>query len=93
MTTGCASSTKLVIPANLKTPCPNLLKLESGKGKDVMPVMIDDRRKYVDCSQRHAAVIGIIEKSSKWGLFAYNESGIFLNVYSSVYINIYKIKY
>lgn len=65
MMMGCASSTKLVIPANLKTPCPNLLKLESGKGKDVMPVMIDDRRKYVDCSQRHAAVIGIIEKSSK----------------------------
>ena len=83
----------LVIPANLKTPCPDLLELKSGQAKEVLQVMVDDRRKYVDCKQRHAAIIEIVAKSSKWGLFAYNESGMFLNVYSSVYINIYKIKY
>lgn len=54
----------LVIPANLKAPCPDLQKLESGQGKDILPVMIDDRRKYMDCQQRHKAVISIIEKTS-----------------------------
>lgn len=61
---GCQQSTPLVIPANLKTPCPDLQKLESGQGKDILPIMIDDRRKYVDCQQRHKAIISIIEKSS-----------------------------
>lgn len=46
-------------------PCPDLQKLESGQAKEVLHVMIDDRRKYVDCQQRHAAVISIIEKPSK----------------------------
>lgn len=67
MMTGCVLSTKLVIPANLKVACPDLQKLESGQGKDVLPIMIDDRRKYVDCQQRHAAVVSIVEKPS-WGL-------------------------
>src|SRR5690606_28498704 len=65
MTTACASSTKLVIPANLKTPCPDLLELKSGQAKEVLQVMVDDRRKYVDCKQRHAAIIEIVAKSSK----------------------------
>jgi len=45
--------------------CPDLQKLESGQGKDVLPIMIDDRRKYIDCQQRHAAVISIVEKPFK----------------------------
>nr|ELB0805146.1 hypothetical protein [Acinetobacter baumannii] len=57
-------STKLVIPANLKVACPDLQKLKSGQGKDVLLIMIDDRRKYIDCQQRHAAVISIVEKPS-----------------------------
>src|SRR5690606_20004432 len=65
MMTGCVSSTKLVIPANLKTECPDLMKLESGQGKEIIQVMVDDRRKYVDCQSRHKAVISIIEKPSK----------------------------
>lgn len=52
----------LVIPSNLKAHCPDLQNLESGKGKDILPIMIDDRRKYVDCQQRHAAVISIVDK-------------------------------
>jgi len=48
-----------------KLVCTNLQKLESGRGKDILPIMIDGRRKYVDCQQRHAAVISIIEKPSK----------------------------
>jgi len=63
MLMACQQSIPLAIPANLKTPCPPLQKLESGQGKDILPIMIDDRRKYVDCQQRHAAVISIIEKS------------------------------
>ncbi|EPG7693270.1 hypothetical protein QFL75_002776 [Acinetobacter baumannii] len=39
-------------------------KLKSGQGKDVLLIMIDDRRKYIDCQQRHAAVISIVEKPS-----------------------------
>lgn len=61
---GCQQSTKLVIPANLRMPCPDLQKLESGQAKEVLQVMVDDRRKYVDCQQRHAAVILITEKPS-----------------------------
>ncbi len=52
----------LVIPPNLKARCPDLQTLESGQGKDILPIMIDDRRKYVNCQQRHAAVISIVEK-------------------------------
>lgn len=54
----------LVIPSNLKAHCPDLQNLESGKGKDILPIMIDDRRKYVDCQQRHSAVISIVEKKA-----------------------------
>jgi hypothetical protein len=46
-----------VIPENLKTSCPDLLKLESGKAKDVLNVMIDDRRKYVECKTKHEAIV------------------------------------
>ncbi|WP_374527814.1 hypothetical protein [Acinetobacter sp.] len=40
-------------------------KLESGQGKDILPIWIDDRRKYIDCQQRNAAIISIADKSSK----------------------------
>lgn len=65
---GCQQSIKpqaLVIPANLKQPCPDLLKLESGQGKEILRVMVDDRRKYVECSQSKLALIQAIEKPSK----------------------------
>lgn len=61
---GCQQSMLLVIPPNLKTPCPPLQKLESGQGKDILPIMIDDRRKYIDCQQRHSAIVSISEKKS-----------------------------
>lgn len=65
---GCQQSIKpqaLAIPANLKQPCPDLLKLESGQGKEILRVMVDDRRKYIDCQQRHAAIVSLVEKPSK----------------------------
>lgn len=64
---GCQQSMPLVIviPANLKQPCPDLLKLESGQGKEILRVMVDDRRKYLDCQNRHKAIVSIIEKPSK----------------------------
>jgi len=62
MLMGCQQSMLLVIPANLKKPCPDLQKLESGESKDVILTMVDDRRKYIDCQQRHTAIISIIEK-------------------------------
>lgn len=65
---GCQQSIKpqaLVIPANLKQPCPDLQKLESGYGKEILRVMVDDRRKYIDCQQRHAAIVSLVEKPSK----------------------------
>lgn len=65
MTMGCQQQTPLVIPANLKTLCPDLQELKSGQAKEVLQVMVDDRRKYVDCKQRHAAMISIVEKSSR----------------------------
>ena len=62
MTMGCQQSMPLAIPANLKTLCPDLQELKSGQAKEVLQVMVDDRRKYVDCKQRHAAVISIVDK-------------------------------
>lgn len=65
---GCQQSIKpqaLVIPANLKQPCPDLLKLESGQGKEILRVMVDDRRKYIECSQSKQSLIQAIEKPSK----------------------------
>lgn len=65
---GCQQSIKpqpLIIPANLKQPCSDLLKLESGQGKEILRVMVDDRRKYIDCQQRHAAIVSLVEKPSK----------------------------
>lgn len=67
MMMGCQQSIKqqvLVIPANLKQPCPDLLKLESGQGKEILRVMVDDRRKYVECSMSKKALIEVIEKPS-----------------------------
>lgn len=64
MMTGCVSSTSLVIPENLKVRCPDLQKLESGQSKEIIRVMIDDRRKYVDCQSRYDAILSIFDKSS-----------------------------
>ena len=66
MMMGCQQSIKpqaLVIPANLKQPCPDLLKLESGQGKEILRVMVDDRRKYIECSQSKLALIQAVEKA------------------------------
>ena len=65
MMTGCQSSIKpqaLQIPANLKEPCPDLQKLESGQGKEVLRIMTDDRRKYVECRNRHSALVNAVQK-------------------------------
>ena len=64
MTMGCQQSMPLVIPANLKTPCPDLLELKSGQAKEVLQVMVDDRRKYVDGQQGNSAVMSIVEKKA-----------------------------
>lgn len=51
---------------------------------------------YSNARQTNFAHYWIYEYSCRYHfkyISAYNESGIFLNVYSSVYINIYKIKY
>jgi len=37
------------------------MKLESGQGKEIIQVMIDDRRKYMDCKNRHKAIVSIVE--------------------------------
>lgn len=52
MMTACASSTHLspTIPANLVAPCPKLLKLESGQGKEITLWIIDTIAKYNECS-------------------------------------------
>ena len=52
MMTACASSTHLspTIPANLVVPCPKLLKLESGQGKEITLWIIDTVAKYNECS-------------------------------------------
>lgn len=52
MLTGCVASTHLspTIPANLAVPCPKLLKLESGQGKEITLWIIDTVAKYNECS-------------------------------------------
>lgn len=65
MMTGCETLTILDIPASLKQKCPDLHELKSGQGKDVLPIMIDDRIKYGTCARRHEALVEIINMSSK----------------------------
>ena len=52
MLMACATSTHLspTIPANLQVPCPKLLKLESGRGKEITLWIIDTVAKYNECS-------------------------------------------
>ncbi len=52
MLMACATSTHLSqkIPANLVVPCPKLLKLESGQGKEITLWIIDTIAKYNECS-------------------------------------------
>lgn len=59
MILGCQQSTTLspVIPANLLAPCPDLQKLESGQGKEVMLWAVDTVAKYNDCRARHSAIL------------------------------------
>ncbi|RZG86832.1 hypothetical protein EXE10_05875 [Acinetobacter sp. WCHAc060033] len=57
--TACASSTHLspTIPANLMIPCPKLLKLESGQGKEITLWVVDTVAKYNECSTLNDAKI------------------------------------
>nr|WP_227544013.1 hypothetical protein [Acinetobacter bereziniae] len=59
MMTACASSTHLspTIPANLMIPCPKLLKLESGQGKEITLWIIDTVAKYNECKAKHGVVV------------------------------------
>ena len=59
MMMGCQQSTHLspTIPANLLESCPDLQKLESGQGKDVMLWSIDAVAKYNDCKAKHGAIV------------------------------------
>lgn len=59
MMMGCQQSTHLspIIPANLLEPCPDLHKLESGRGKDVLLWTVDTVAKYNDCKIRHDAIL------------------------------------
>lgn len=65
MMTGCNSLTIYDIPANLKTPCDDLREINGATGKDILPVMIDDRIKYGACARKHEAIVKIINESSK----------------------------
>ena len=61
--TGC---TKLIvssptIPANLKTPCPELQEIESGQGKDITLWLVEFISKYRDCRAKHSAVIKALD--------------------------------
>lgn len=59
MMMGCQQSTYLspTIPANLLEPCPDLWKLESGQGKDILLWSVDTVAKYNDCKIRHGAIV------------------------------------
>ncbi|RSZ23741.1 hypothetical protein NDM229_021195 [Acinetobacter bereziniae] len=64
MLTACASSTHLspTIPANLVVPCPKLLKLESGQGKEITIWIIDTVAKYNECSALNDVKNGILTR-------------------------------
>lgn len=68
MLTACASPTKQVVPvmhslhdlpANLAAPCSESQDLKNGTGAEVLSLMIDDRRKLVDCRQKHGAIVDL----------------------------------
>ncbi len=63
MMTACASSTHLspTIPANLIVPCPKLLKLESGQGKEITLWIIDTVAKYNECKSKQISIVNAIK--------------------------------
>lgn len=63
MILGCSTSTHLspTIPANLIIPCPKLLKLESGQGKEITLWIIDTVAKYNECSALNDAKSNIFK--------------------------------
>lgn len=50
------------IPQNLKTPCADLQRLESGNGAEVLKVMADDRMKYAECRLKNELLIKLFEE-------------------------------
>lgn len=63
---GCQSSTPLLQtaikpPADLIQTCPNLPKLESGTGADVLPWSLQVIGLYNDCKARHGALVDALQ--------------------------------
>lgn len=47
------------LPANLAAPCGESQDLKTGRGDEVLTLMIDDRRKLTLCSEKHKSVVDL----------------------------------
>ena len=47
------------LPSNLASSCGESQDLKTGRADEVLTLMIDDRRKLVECRMRHQSVVDI----------------------------------
>lgn len=56
------------LPANLKAPCGQSQELRTGQASEVLTLMIDDRRKLVDCELKRKTLVEMWESTRKEAL-------------------------
>lgn len=72
-------------------PCPKLLKLESGQGKEITLWVIDTFAKYNECKSKQISIVNAL-KNKDWKTFAKGYNGIkyAINNYDVKLANAYK---
>lgn len=53
------------LPANLAAPCGESQELTTGRGDEVLTLMVDDRRKLAQCHFKHKSIIDLWKETQK----------------------------
>lgn len=53
------------LPANLAAPCGESQELKTGRGDEVLTLMVDDRRKLAQCHFKHKSIVDLWKETQK----------------------------
>lgn len=53
------------LPANLAAPCGESQDLKTGRGDEVLTLMVDDRRKLTQCHFKHQSIVELWKETQK----------------------------
>lgn len=53
------------LPANLAAPCGESQELKTGRGDEVLTLMVDDRRKLTQCHFKHKSIVDLWKETQK----------------------------